>query len=341
MIQANIPTHVITGFLGAGKTTFIQALLQAKPADETWAVLVNEFGEIGIDAELLPQTEGVVIREVPGGCLCCAAGVPLQVAVTQLIAKAKPQRLLIEPTGLGHPQQILRLLSSPQFAHILSLRSSCCVLDPRKLADAKYLEHDTFLQQLHSSDLLLLSKADLWQDQLNLPQLLTKLPEAVQQKPQFHWCRSDAIPTALMAAMAQPRAVPNRPSMMSAASGLLQAPVSDAVALSEDEYDAQGIIFKQQHSDGYYSYGWRFDANWVFEFDALFPWLASVASERLKAVMITDEGIAAINRLGLEQTVTELDDAMESRIEFISQTALDADALQQALSQCRWQENYR
>ncbi|MCH1920195.1 GTP-binding protein [Shewanella sp. A3A] len=341
MIQANIPTHVITGFLGAGKTTFIQALLQAKPTNETWAVLVNEFGEIGIDAELLPQTEGIVIREVAGGCLCCAAGVPLQVAVTQLVAKAKPQRLLIEPTGLGHPQQILRLLSSAQFAHILSLRGSCCVLDPRKLADAKYLEHDTFLQQLHSSDLLLLSKADLWRDALNLPELLAKLPAAVQQKPQFHWSRGDAIPAALMTAMAQPRAVPSRPSMMSASNGLLQPPLSDEAVLPEDEYDAQGMIFKQQHSDGYYSYGWRFDANWVFACDALFAWLASVNSERLKAVMITDEGIAAINRLGQEQTVTELDDAMGSRIEFISQTALDADVLQQALELCRWQEDYR
>ncbi|WP_417760449.1 CobW family GTP-binding protein [Shewanella sp.] len=341
MIQANIPTHVITGFLGAGKTTFIQALLQSKPADETWAVLVNEFGEIGIDAELLPSTDGVVIREVPGGCLCCAAGVPLQVAVTQLVAKAKPQRLLIEPTGLGHPQQILRLLSSPQFAHILSLRSSCCVIDPRKLADAKYLQHDTFLQQLHSSELLLLSKSDLWRDQIDLPALLAKLPESVQRQPQFQWSRNDGIPEALMAAMATPRAVVSRPSMMTATSGLLQAPTSDEVAPPDDVYDAQGIIFKQQSSEGYYSYGWRFDATWVFEFDALFTWLAAVTSERLKAVMITNEGIAAINRLGDEQTVSELDDAMESRIEFISQTALDATALQQALSQCRWQEDYR
>jgi len=67
-----IPTNLISGFLGAGKTTAILHLLRQKPADERWAVLVNEFGEIGVDGALLGNPDEVFIREVAGGCICCA-----------------------------------------------------------------------------------------------------------------------------------------------------------------------------------------------------------------------------------------------------------------------------
>ena len=103
-----VPTNIITGFLGAGKTSAIVHLLQNKPKNERWAILVNEFGEIGIDGSLMQgqysEEQGIFIREVPGGCMCCAAGLPMQIALNMLLAKAKPDRLLIEPTGLGHPK---------------------------------------------------------------------------------------------------------------------------------------------------------------------------------------------------------------------------------------------
>ena len=62
-----IPTNLVLGFLGVGKTTAILDLLKKKPEGEVWAVLVNEFGEVGIDGALL-ETEGAFVREVPGGC---------------------------------------------------------------------------------------------------------------------------------------------------------------------------------------------------------------------------------------------------------------------------------
>jgi G3E family GTPase len=93
-ILSAIPTNIITGFLGAGKTTLIQQLLANKPSHERWAVLVNEFGQIGIDQALMGQTQEVFIKEVAGGCICCANFLPMQVALSQLLAKAKPQRLI-------------------------------------------------------------------------------------------------------------------------------------------------------------------------------------------------------------------------------------------------------
>ena len=109
----HIPTNVITGFLGAGKSTVVLDLLKRKPADQSWAVLVNEFGEVGVDSNLISQSQGVEnihVREVPGGCMCCTAGLPMQMAMNMLLARAKPQRLLIEPTGLGHPSEVLATL---------------------------------------------------------------------------------------------------------------------------------------------------------------------------------------------------------------------------------------
>ena len=96
---SGVPTNIITGFLGVGKTSAILNLLNNKPENERWAILVNEFGEIGIDGSIFEsqqsEEQGVYIREVPGGCMCCTAGAPMQVALAQLLRKAKPDRLLI------------------------------------------------------------------------------------------------------------------------------------------------------------------------------------------------------------------------------------------------------
>lgn len=104
-------TNLITGFLGSGKTTSILHLLAHKPADEKWAVLVNEFGEVGIDGALLAES-GALLKEIPGGCMCCVNGLPMQVGLNALLRQGKPDRLLIEPTGLGHPKQILDMLTA-------------------------------------------------------------------------------------------------------------------------------------------------------------------------------------------------------------------------------------
>ena len=95
-----IPVHIISGFLGAGKTTLLKHLLQQKPEQEIWAVLMNEFGQIGVDQQLLPQDSGYAVKELLGGCLCCSSQLPMQIALSRLLSEVKPDRLFIEPTGL-------------------------------------------------------------------------------------------------------------------------------------------------------------------------------------------------------------------------------------------------
>ena len=71
-------TNLITGFLGSGKTTSILHLLANKDPAEKWAVLVNEFGEVGIDGALLANS-GALLKEIPGGCMCCVNGLPISI----------------------------------------------------------------------------------------------------------------------------------------------------------------------------------------------------------------------------------------------------------------------
>ncbi|MCP5076949.1 MAG: cobalamin biosynthesis protein, partial [Psychromonas sp.] len=95
-MKQKIYTHIISGFLGAGKTTFMNNLLKTKPTNETWAVLVNESGTTHYAKQQLANN-GVVVKELYGGCLCCSAGMPFRVALNNVIKKHNPQRLFIEP----------------------------------------------------------------------------------------------------------------------------------------------------------------------------------------------------------------------------------------------------
>ncbi len=103
--MSHVAANIITGFLGVGKTTAIRHLLANKPEQARWAVLVNEFGEVGVDGAILSE-QGALVKEVPGGCMCCVAGLPMTVGLNTLLAQ-KPDRILIEPTGWV----ILRILS--------------------------------------------------------------------------------------------------------------------------------------------------------------------------------------------------------------------------------------
>lgn len=126
----NIPTYVLAGPLGAGKTSIAQHWLTQRPAHERWAVLVNEFGPLGLDASLLsPSEDAVTITEVAGGCVCCVNGAPFTVALGRLLRKARPQRLLIELSGLSHPKPLLKQLKAEPWAQVLDIQGFIVVLD--------------------------------------------------------------------------------------------------------------------------------------------------------------------------------------------------------------------
>ncbi|QYJ81451.1 CobW family GTP-binding protein [Shewanella aegiceratis] len=348
MILKPIPTHVVTGFLGVGKTSFIQYLLAHKPADETWAVLVNEFGEIGIDGELLKgEGDDVAIKEVAGGCLCCAAGVPTQVAVNQLIAKARPDRLFIEPTGLGHPKAIVETLSQGHFKPVLSMRASLCLVDPRKLNDPRYLESELFTDQLSIADLILANKmdlaslADLQQLEAYLKQQSITAEVLPVQVAQLLSAKEASLYQYLEKHyFARPTAWRISKPVNSTGSSLLGSrpampfdEADDARKLSIDEqaFDELGIYRASNRHEGRYTLGWVFDCRYEFDFEALVAWVKAQDCLRLKAVMITDEGIAAFNYVDGQLGVMELDDSLDSRLEMIAEKPQPQAEIEQAL----------
>ncbi len=144
MATKKVPTNIITGFLGVGKTTAILNLLKNKPENENWAVLANEFGRNGTDGALMTD-QGALIKEVPGGCMCCTAGVPKASVVLMPLLRQKPDCLLIEPTGLGHPKQVIATLTSEQYTPYVDLKATLGLLTPRNLSIEKYTSNRTLV----------------------------------------------------------------------------------------------------------------------------------------------------------------------------------------------------
>jgi G3E family GTPase len=97
---------IISGFLGAGKTTLIQKLLKETLSNKKVVLIENEFGEVGIDGKILKQT-GVRIREINSGCICCTLAGDFSNALQEVIHKYNPDQILIEPSGVGKLSDIL------------------------------------------------------------------------------------------------------------------------------------------------------------------------------------------------------------------------------------------
>jgi G3E family GTPase len=187
-----IPANLFTGFLGVGKTTTIVELLQRKPEHERWAVLVNEYGEVGIDGALIEGagTRGVTVREIAGGCICCASAPELPVALHFLLTEAKPDRLLLETTGLGHPARLIDTIRE-SYADRLELRATVGLVAPSDFVCPGMFDNPIFMDQVHLADVLLLNKAD------------TATPETVTQFGE--WARGLFPPKLLIAATEQGR----------------------------------------------------------------------------------------------------------------------------------------
>lgn len=157
-----IPVNLITGFLGVGKTTAILNLLRNRPEKARWGVIVNEYGEVGIDGAILSDASdgNLDIREVEGGCICCTSAAEFNFTLAQILEHVRPERLLVETTGVGHPARIIEDLRHPRFAKYVDLRATVCLVSPSDFNCPPMAESPVFRDQMELADVLVLNKAE-------------------------------------------------------------------------------------------------------------------------------------------------------------------------------------
>lgn len=157
-----IPLHIITGFLGVGKTTTIINLLSQKRETENIAVIVNEFGEVGIDGSLI-EADGKPFNlvEVPGGCICCASNEMLMDYMGFILKDIKPTRIIIEPSGIARPSDLIFQLKSSEYKSLLEFRPIITLIDPALFHDDEFRDSLVFDDQIESADIAIITRTDL------------------------------------------------------------------------------------------------------------------------------------------------------------------------------------
>lgn len=149
---------IISGFLGAGKTTLIKKLIQEALEGEKLMLIENEFGEIGIDGGFL-NNSGVEITEMNSGCICCSLVGDFGTALKEALEKYSPERIIIEPSGVGKLSDVIKAVKDVQSEVKINLNSASAVVDAMKCK--MYMENfgEFFNNQVESANTIILSRS--------------------------------------------------------------------------------------------------------------------------------------------------------------------------------------
>ena len=151
---------IISGFLGAGKTTFIKKLLEEAIAGEQVVLIENEFGEIGIDGGFLKDA-GIEIREMNSGCICCSLGGDFGASLAEVITKYRPERIIIEPSGVGKLSDVVKAVVDVSADMEVELNSAVTIVDAAKCK--MYMKNfgEFFNNQIENAGTIVLSRTDI------------------------------------------------------------------------------------------------------------------------------------------------------------------------------------
>ncbi len=331
LAQKTVKTHIISGFLGAGKTTLLQHLLKQKPEGEVWAILMNEFGQIGVDQQLLPQDSGYEVKELLGGCLCCAGQLPMQIALSRLIQEKQPDRLFIEPTGLGHPAQLLEQLTEPHWQSQIDMRALVTVVDGSRLHDEAFIQQDLFQDQLKVAQIVVVSHADSMND------------KDEQKLDHFKTDYLMSIQTWLLAEQGNIEI-----SQIDVPHQGIQRKVVPLIQVQKQlPADTEFPVIKQlpyhyvESSNGYTVAGWKFSKRWTFDFYDLLDVLCEQKDWlRIKGIFNTNQGWMTFNFNPDDLNYKSGEESLDNRIEIIIQNTAhsevrDWENFETALLNCR------
>ena len=150
---------IVSGFLGAGKTTFIKKLLEEAIAGEQVVLIENEFGEIGIDGGFLKDS-GVEIREMNSGCICCSLVGDFGTSLEEVLKNYKPDRVIIEPSGVGKLSDVMKAVRDVSADMDVELNSAVTIVDASKCK--MYMKNfgEFFNNQIENAGTIVLSRTD-------------------------------------------------------------------------------------------------------------------------------------------------------------------------------------
>lgn len=162
--------YVISGFLGAGKTTLIQQLIKNSFADKKTAIIENDFGEISVDASLFREGN-VEVREINSGCICCSLFGNFVTALKGILTEYKPEAVIIEPSGVGKLSDILKACMDKEILSLASVKAKITVVDVKKFK--LYLNNfgEFFEDQIKHAGAVVLSRTEDFPD---------KIPQAIE-----------------------------------------------------------------------------------------------------------------------------------------------------------------
>ena len=157
--RLTVPVHILSGFLGSGKTCLLNHLLRNAPDGRRMAVIVNDFGTVAVDGDLLDRGS-YAMKELSSGCVCCTLTGPLAESLTELTRAERPDVILIESTGVARPDQIARVLTDRTLADLVHCGNVVCVVDAA--AVLMLLPNLTVVQdQVKCANTVLVNKVDL------------------------------------------------------------------------------------------------------------------------------------------------------------------------------------
>lgn len=157
--MAKTKIDIVSGFLGAGKTTLIKKLLKEALAGTQVVLIENEFGEIGIDGGFLKES-GIKIREMNAGCICCSLVGDFGRSLKEVMEQYHPERILIEPSGVGKLSDVMRAVNDAAAGTDMELNSAVAVVDATKAR--MYIRNfgEFFLNQIENAGTILLTRTD-------------------------------------------------------------------------------------------------------------------------------------------------------------------------------------
>jgi len=310
-----IPVQIVSGFLGSGKTTAIRAQLDARRG-ERLAIIVNDFGEAALDEAALLADEPFRLTNIPGGCVCCTAPEGFVDALGAVLAE-RPDRLIVEPTGLARPQDLIDTIRRCVHGEAFELAPTLVLVDPAQLAR---LEGDAgeelslLREQAQGADVLVANRTDLCDER------------ALER---FDAFRDSLWPPPLASHVTHHGVLPPE---------LWDWPAGEGPRAPHESVDRHAHDHAHASTAGFHARSWKWAPDVVFSRERLFTGLQRIASgearvplERFKGIFRTQEGVSRLEIAGgmLHDRLTSFRrdsraDAIVSGADSDAEAALDA-----------------